>query len=1109
MAELLLDYRLDSTSTSNPDGDFPALFTGASVVSGPGETPLGSFPKALSLGSAGKAAVDLSGLDPDFRRFCIRIVFRAAAPPSGRQTLLASNLLPFEIRLSKESNSGDFNLTGSVASRAHGRRGADTRFKQTLKAGTWYTADLVYDTDTALLFIDGEGVGVYALPDGALGRPGGSELFIGTELDGASEHFGGSLAALQWWSGIPTEIESLLNEQRTSPEWFITRKRESVRDTVDLGDRTGVLTPLGDASLQPYQRGAIMYHPSAGGAFEMHGPIHRLYVSGELDAELGYLVSDELDAAQDGGRKSIFSKGGIYWSEATGPIPVSGGIYLAYEMLGEASWIGFPVGRAQKLPEGSEQEFESARMYHKDAEPMGFAVKGEILERFLATGGVGTWGYPKTNELPIRRNVETIGRLTHFEFASFYWSGATGAHEVHGGILDEYRKQGGPAGRLGFPTSDEADIPGGGTLARYNTFENGSILWFGSLPIVVSPFRVFLGRIDTKEEEGAGQGQNDVYFRVNLKEGNTTLHSERWPATGAVQEQNIVEPKLTLPPVVNPNTPGRSLTLEVDVWDEDGGLGGDKDHLGTWTKTLNMANGWGFRESNGLFDSGAVAKINSIKGSVKRVVDPATLSETQKWWRVRNQDTETLSVAKYAKAFRDVDSESEFWDLTDWVQKVFYQLVIRGLAENGNCFGMCLEAIFARKDISIFGQPLDQYGTWAEVGEEFNVKHQYQMGASTVWWFLDEVISGNTGDPKETFRRSRASFEAGDDPVICITRNVDFSGSPHVLLPVAWDEDSDPWTITILDPYFPGQTRTLTVDPDSNRFSYSGTRDYEGGPWTQGRFYFIPYSLLNERPRTPVWEAVLLILAGTVVVLGGDGQTESISNLRSGSDLDAFGAEALEKLKEGESIEGSFVSIKGLAADRDADRPVAGELLLRRGTSGSPPDFVHKVSGKHDGELLYALKQGLSEIELRSSMLEGEKTTVSVSAFGGSAGQISLGCERDKSVTLVLKNKLGVDRDYISLELGEIPVSAGEELQLNPKPGLAGLELVGQLAESETVVSVTGLIDGKSIDQRFTVPLGEGISLAPSTVVTEDALSIASIAELFGAAIGGQLIKAM
>lgn len=65
------------------------------------------------------------------------------------------------------------------------------------------------------------------------------------------------------------------------------------------------------------------------------------------------------------------------------------------------------------------------------------------------------------------------GRVSVFQKARVYWSKTTGAHEVHGGILARYLKEGGAAGVLGFPVTDEYSIPGG---AR-SDFERGSIEW--------------------------------------------------------------------------------------------------------------------------------------------------------------------------------------------------------------------------------------------------------------------------------------------------------------------------------------------------------------------------------------------------------------------------------------------------------------------------------------------------------------------------------------------------------------------------------------------------------------------------------------------------------
>jgi hypothetical protein len=74
----------------------------------------------------------------------------------------------------------------------------------------------------------------------------------------------------------------------------------------------------------------------------------------------------------------------------------------------------------------------------------------------------------------------TGGEEQGFQHGSIYWSPATGTHEVHGAIIAEYGRAGGPAGRLGFPTSNEQNGPGGG---RENTFAGEScgsgsaILW--------------------------------------------------------------------------------------------------------------------------------------------------------------------------------------------------------------------------------------------------------------------------------------------------------------------------------------------------------------------------------------------------------------------------------------------------------------------------------------------------------------------------------------------------------------------------------------------------------------------------------------------------------
>jgi hypothetical protein len=67
------------------------------------------------------------------------------------------------------------------------------------------------------------------------------------------------------------------------------------------------------------------------------------------------------------------------------------------------------------------------------------------------------------------------GFVRAFAGCDIYYSGATGAHELHGDIRAKYRQVNGPA-RLGLPTTDETSCPDG--IGRYNHFaKSASIYW--------------------------------------------------------------------------------------------------------------------------------------------------------------------------------------------------------------------------------------------------------------------------------------------------------------------------------------------------------------------------------------------------------------------------------------------------------------------------------------------------------------------------------------------------------------------------------------------------------------------------------------------------------
>ncbi|MDQ1368786.1 MAG: hypothetical protein QOF20_1139, partial [Acidimicrobiaceae bacterium] len=100
-------------------------------------------------------------------------------------------------------------------------------------------------------------------------------------------------------------------------------------------------------------------------------------------------------------------------------------------------------------------------------------VQEPILSEWNATGGGGGFlGYPTTDALP---TADTLGRYQLFQGGSIYWSAATGAHEVHGGMRDEWKSLSYENGFLGYPTTDA--LPTADTLGRYQLFQGGSIYW--------------------------------------------------------------------------------------------------------------------------------------------------------------------------------------------------------------------------------------------------------------------------------------------------------------------------------------------------------------------------------------------------------------------------------------------------------------------------------------------------------------------------------------------------------------------------------------------------------------------------------------------------------
>ena len=192
---------------------------------------------------------------------------------------------------------------------------------------------------------------------------------------------------------------------------------------------------------------------------------------------LGFPLTDETATPDGTGRFNHFTGGSIYWTPATGAHEVHGAIRDKWAALGwELGVAGYPLTDETATPDGTGRfnHFTGGSIYWTPATGA-HEVYGAIREQWAAMGWErSVAGYPTTDETDIPGVPG--GRMNAFSATNLviYWSAPTGAHETYGAIRQYYTDAaGGPAGRLGLPTSGEYAIPGG----RASNFEHGALSW--------------------------------------------------------------------------------------------------------------------------------------------------------------------------------------------------------------------------------------------------------------------------------------------------------------------------------------------------------------------------------------------------------------------------------------------------------------------------------------------------------------------------------------------------------------------------------------------------------------------------------------------------------
>lgn len=271
---------------------------------------------------------------------------------------------------------------------------------------------------------------------------------------------------------------------------------------------------------------AVTTAPPAGAATAPDGGAIARYAQGLVDspANLGPAVSADLPTPLRPGAYQVFSVGSVYWSATTGAWDVRGAIRDDWAALGyENSGLGFPSSTENHLPGGLVfQAFQGGLAYY--APGVGaHEVRGAILQEYAAPGYERSrLGLPVTNELA---SPDRTGRFEVFQHGSIYWSPFTGAHEIEGDIRDKWGSIGYERSALGYPTTDEVDVPGG----RQSSFLLGSITWKPSTGALVTGFFAPVSSVDRKRsvftvqllKQSFTYDSNDTFSRLPLASGGS------------------------------------------------------------------------------------------------------------------------------------------------------------------------------------------------------------------------------------------------------------------------------------------------------------------------------------------------------------------------------------------------------------------------------------------------------------------------------------------------------------------------------------------------------------------------------------------------------------
>jgi hypothetical protein len=490
--------------------------------------------------------------------------------------------------------------------------------------------------------------------------------------------------------------------------------------------------PDGLGSYQEFLNGTIFYSPDFGASLISRPLYEKLNSPSVANAQtatgqfirdyLGYPTGDSFPTVEGSGQAAFFETGMLVLRANQQAWAVYGLIYQHYRALGNIVQgttnppvVGLPISDEEPVANGRMSQFDDGTIYW-NSDAGAWETHGLIRDRYLALGGpAGLLGFPTSDEMPVMSGASQVGRYNTFQGgvragfptgqARIYWSGGTGAWEVYGDIKANWLASGGPVGPLGFPISGETDTPAGG---RFNNFQNGVVVWHADGP-AAGTFLVQGLQVNVFSYTDSSHDDFNVQHTVSDSTGQ--VEHGRDPAQDNYHHGN----QQFNPPLRKLSVAKVAPNYTIDVWMEcihENTIGKD-DRDGTLTMHFDIDNLWGLRDSGTYKSSGGLSVVMKIEPE-PQIVTADGRFHTTLFWPFQNWSGPTLSWKTFSETFLDVGQGDDSLNLgvilSPWnwhlAERIFFQTAYRGLANGGNCFGMCLEAIYARELLTPFVEPI-------------------------------------------------------------------------------------------------------------------------------------------------------------------------------------------------------------------------------------------------------------------------------------------------------------------------------------------------------------------------------------------------------------------